>query len=311
MNTRPKPPTNPPSANASGEPLCAPDGGPDSQVTIYDASSDLARPGRLLWRIGSDFWAGRELAWRLFIRNLRGLYRQTLLGLLWIFLPPVANTAIWVFLKSRNVFSFGGEVQTSETVYILAGMILWQSFIEAFQMPMNSISQNRNMISKLNFPRESLVLEGIADLVFNFLVRGLILLPAFLIFGVAIQPLALLSALPLAILLLVLAVGMGLILAPFGSLYQDVGRFIGMVAPFWMILTPIIYVAPTTFPGNLLNWLNPASPLLVATRDLVVTGTTGQIWPALVYGIATVPVFLLGLVVWRVSMPAVVERMPA
>lgn len=280
-------------------------------VTIYDASPDLSRPMAVVGQIARGFFDGRELAWRLFLRNLRGMYRQTLLGIFWLFLPPIANTAIWVFLKSQNVFQFELDNGISTTLYILTGMVLWQSFIEAFQMPIDSLNKNRAMISKLNFPREALILDGMADLLFNLLVRMLILVPAFFLFGMSVSPVAWIAGLALALLMILFGIGAGLILAPVGSLYQDVSRFINLATPFWMIVTPIIYIAPVDYPGNLLNWLNPASPLLVAARDLLVIGGTVHGTPALVYGLLTLPLLFVGLVVWRVSIPSLVERMPA
>ena len=61
-------------------------------------------------------------------------------------------------------------------------MIFWQAFIEAFQMPIDVINKNRNMISKLNFPRESLLMVGFGEVLFNFTIRSLLLIPAFLWF---------------------------------------------------------------------------------------------------------------------------------
>ena len=73
------------------------------KVTLYSAQSEIRSPLRLLGGIFARFWDGRELAWRLFLRNIRGLYRQTLLGLFWAFLPPIANTAIWIFLSLIHI----------------------------------------------------------------------------------------------------------------------------------------------------------------------------------------------------------------
>jgi lipopolysaccharide transport system permease protein len=278
-------------------------------VTFYDAKSESRSPVKLIKNIIADFLAGRELAWRLFLRNIRGLYRQTLLGLFWAFLPPIANTAIWIFLKQAGVFDMG-EITVNGTVYILSGMILWQAFIDAFQMPLNMLNKNKNMISKLNFPRESLLLVGVGEVLFDLAIRMLLLIPAFLIFQVAIQPTVLLA--PIAILALVLlGTALGLLIMPFGSLYQDVGRFIGMVMPFWMILTPIIYMPKTELPGSLLNWLNPASPLLLLARDWLLIGSTEFLSTGLIFAAAVLPLLLLGLIVYRISIPVLVERMTA
>ena len=276
-------------------------------TTQYSAGSEIRHPLRLMRAIVADFVAGRHLAWRLFVRNIRGLYRQTLLGMFWAFLPPIANTAMWVFLRNAGVFQ-SGDTQVDATVYILTGMILWQAFIDAFQMPLQAINNNRNMLSKLNFPRESLLLVGAGEVFFDLLIRLTLLVPAFWLFGVLPQVTWILA--PLAVVGLVLwGMSLGLLLMPFGALYQDVGRFISLLVPFWMIVTPIIYVPREDFPGSLLNWLNPASPLLLVARDWLLLGSTAHWQVGMLFALFTIPSLILGLVVYRISIPVLVERM--
>ena len=278
-------------------------------VIRYSAESEISNPGKLISGMLHDFASGRELGWRLFVRNLRGLYRQTVLGLFWAFLPPIVNTAFWVFLREADVFDTG-KMPINSTIFILTSMIFWQAFIEAFQMPMDVINKNRNMISKLNFPRESLLLVGFGEVLFNFSIRTLLLLPACLWFQFV--PPVTIVVMPIAALGLVfVGVGLGLILMPIGALYQDVGRFIGLATPFWMILTPVVYMPLQTFPGSLLNWVNPASPLLILARDWTLIGSTDHATAAIIFGIASVALMLIGLVVYRVSIPVLVERMTA
>ncbi len=279
------------------------------KITTYSAKSEVRSPAKLVRNIFEDFVAGRELSWRLFLRNLRGLYRQTLLGLFWIFLPPIANTAFWIFLQKAKILDTG-EMGVDKTVYILTGMILWQAFIEAFQMPLNMLSKNGNMISKLNFPRESLLLVGVGEILFNLMIRLLLLIPAFWMFSVSFHPTILLA--PVAILAIVLlGAALGLMIMPFGSLYQDVGRFIGVALPFWMIITPIVYRPFEDFPGSLLNWLNPASPLILLSRDWLLIGGSNHQMTGLVFGAISLPLLLLGLIVYRISIPVLIERMNA
>ena len=279
------------------------------RVTQYNSSSEIRNPLKLVGSIFRGFVDGRELAWRIFVRNLNSLYRQTLLGLFWAFLPPLANTAIWIFLKSQNVFEMG-STGVDSTVYILAGMILWQAFVDAFQIPADVLNKNKNMISKLNFPREALLMVGFGEVMFNLAIRILLLIPAFLIFNVPLNAGVLLAPIFIA-LMICFGISLGLFLMPVGSLYKDVGRFISMFLPFWMIITPIIYVPPTTYPGSLLTWVNPASPLLLVSRDLLLTGDTTYWTIGIIFGIATIPLLMIGLIVYRVSLPILIERMPA
>ncbi len=235
------------------------------------------------------------------------MYRQTFLGLFWAFLPPIANTAIWIFLRQQGVFDTG-EMTVNATLYILTGMILWQSFSDALQMPLNVFNQNKRMIGKLRFSREGLIMMGLAEVFFDLAIRMLLLVPAMLWFGVSVSWALLLA--PLTIVLMVLwGAAIGLMLMPIGALYQDVGRFLRLAIPFWMIITPIIYVAPDSFPGSLLVWLNPASPLLLLSRDLILVGGSIFVVPAVAVAALTLPLLLVGLAVFRISIPVLVERM--
>ncbi len=299
----------PAAGEAAGTPLTANVGIDDAQLTTYSAVSEIRTPIKLAKEIIHDFVAGRELAWRLFIRNLRGLYRQTLLGLFWAFLPPIANTAVWIFLQSQNVFQIG-DTGVSSTVYILTGMILWQGFIDAFQSPGKLLNSNKNMVAKLRFPRESLLIVAFLETCFNLSIRLVLLIPAFLMFSVPLHLSILLA--PVTIIgMILLGLALGILLIPIGTLYQDVGRFVTMVLPFWMIVTPIIYVPSTEFPASLLNWVNPAAPLLIVSRELLLYGGTDFGMLAIVFGASAVVLLLISLVVYRVSLPVLIERMMA
>lgn len=278
-------------------------------ITVYTSCSEVRNPVRLFANMLHDFWLGRELAWRLFLRNIRGLYRQTLFGLFWVFIPPLANTAIWIFLRNAGILDTGIK-DVNPTIYILTGMILWQGFIDAFKMPLDLMDKNKNMISKLNFPRESLLLVGLGEVLFDMLIRLALMVPIIWLWGTPFQLTWLAAPLPILGLIL-LGMSIGLILMPFDSLYQDVGRFATVAIPFWMIITPIIYLPRTDFPGSLLNWLNPASPFLLVARDWILFGTTGHWTVALIFAGLLVPLFLIGLIVYRISIPVLVERMNA
>jgi len=60
-----------------------------SLVTVYTPESPLRQPRKFVRELISDLWGSRELAWRLFVRDLRAQYRASLLGYLWVFLPPL------------------------------------------------------------------------------------------------------------------------------------------------------------------------------------------------------------------------------
>ncbi len=277
------------------------------EVLVFTPDSGMTNPLQLFGDSLRDLWAGRELAWRMFIRNIRGLYRQTFLGLFWAFLPPLANTVVWLLLRQAGAIDLAEGIKVHYAVYVMTGMVIWQSFTEALQAPLQAVNANRNMLSKIRFPRESILLVSVFEVLFNLAVRLVVLVPLLLIFGIVWTPWLLLS--PLLILWLIfLGLAIGLYLMPIGMLYQDVGKLIAVAVPVWMIITPIVYGPPDNWNSNPLNWLNPASPLLTLTRDLMLFGTT-EVWPsAIVYAAITLPLLVTGMLYYRLSIPVLVER---
>ena len=290
---------------------------PAVPTSVQTPDSALRQPIKLCADIATDLWAGRELAWRMFLRNIRALYRQTFFGLFLAFLPPLANTAVWVILRSSGAVNLAlddklpavvSPDQFSYPLYVVTGMVIWQGFAEAFQAPIQAVQANRNLLGKFKFPRESILLVKFLEVLFNLGMRAVVLVGLFLLLGFTpFSPALLVSPLMIG-LLLVLGFAIGLLLMPVAMLYNDVGKIIALALPVWMILTPIIYLPPKNWVNMPLNFLNPASPLLAVARDLLVFGESqywSNVWP---YAVLAFPLLLLGMVVYRLSIPILVER---
>ncbi len=305
VHSEPSEPATASNRGEFGEPVDPADTG--ESVQVFTPQSGMAHPVRLVRESLGDLWSGRELAWRMFVRNIRGLYRQTFLGLFWAFLPPLANTLVWVILRRAGALDLAGDLEVSYPVYVICGMVIWQSFIEAFQAPLQAVNANRNMLSKLRFPRESILLVSLLEVLFNLGVRLIVLLPLLLLFGPG-WSIWIPASFPIILTLVLLGLALGLFVMPFGMLYQDVGKFIAVALPVWMIITPIIYATPEHWNSNPLNWLNPASPLLTLGRDMVLFGHSDVWISALIYAAITFPLLAAGLLFYRLSIPVLVER---
>jgi lipopolysaccharide transport system permease protein len=257
----------------------------------------------------ADLGRSRELAWRLFLRDTKARYRQSMLGYFWVLGPPIASTLLFVFLQSQKILNVAAT-DVPYPVFVLTGLVLWEAFAAALNQPLAIITASLSMLSKLNFPREALLLSALYHVLFNLSIKLALLAAVFAWFGVVpawtviFAPFALFALIGLGFML-------GLLLVPLGVLYQDIGRALGMAIGAWMLLTPVIYPPPTSWPASLMNWINPVSPLLTTTRQLVTTGEPTQL-PAFfaVAGLATLLLFS-GWVFYRIAMPHLVARMSA
>jgi lipopolysaccharide transport system permease protein len=276
-------------------------------VNVYTPESPLRHPRELLRALLRDLLAARELAWRLFVRDLSANYRQTYLGYIWAFLPPLLASATFIFLQSQGITRIDGT-DVPYAAFAMMGTLLWQVFADAIQSPLASINAGRSMLAKINFPREALLMSGLYMVLFNFLVRLMLLAVVMAVWKVV--PSQGLLWFPLAIAgLLVCGLVLGLLLLPLGLLYKDADRGIAIVIPFWMLLTPVVYPSRTEgLAGFLATW-NPVSPVLTTAREAL-SGLpfTGLEAFALVSSAALL-LCVLGLIAFRLIMPIVIERM--
>lgn len=278
-------------------------------ITVYTPDSSLSSPRTMVREMFRDLLASRELAWRLAVRDIRAQYRQAFLGILWAFILPLANTVIWIFLSRAGIVSVG-ETELPYSVYVFTGTMLWAILIDAMNAPLQQTNAARAMLAKLNFPRESLVVSGIYQTLFNAGIKIALLIGALIMLGM--NPGWHLLLFPFGILSLILVgTALGLLITPAGVLYTDVGRALPLLMQFLMYLSPVVFPIPKAGWVSTLFQINPLTPLILTTRDWL-TGFTPEF---LDYFLAVnVVAFVLLLVVWvayRLAMPILIERMSA
>lgn len=277
-------------------------------VIIYSAEASHRSLVAHLRDIINSLPQAHELGFRLFKRNITALYRQSLLGFAWALLPPLATAVLWILLRGNNVVSME-ETGISYPVFVLTGTMLWQVFSEAILAPLAGITENKAMLSKINIPREGLLLSGLYQLVFNTLIKIVLLAVIFLAFHQVIS-LSSLVFVPLGLFSIGLAgFSIGLLLTPLGMLYQDINRGLAVLLPFFMYLTPVVYPAPQV--GSI-SWLmkwNPLAVLITQTRNWLTAQPVYDMHFFWIYTSAFSLLFLFSLVVYRLSMPIIIERM--
>ncbi|MBG30837.1 MAG: polysialic acid transporter [Opitutae bacterium] len=279
------------------------------KTTIISVESPLRHPRKLVWALLKDVHASRELAWQLFVRDLKAAYRQSFLGYVWVFLPPLFTTLTFTFLNSQNILSIG-DTPIPYPAYAMLGTLLWQNFVDALNSPIKSVSVNKAMLIKVNFPREALVLAGLGEVIFNFLIRLALLIPVLFIYDIPITSTALLF--PLGFLgLIILGLAIGLLLTPLAMLFGDVQRGMGLATGIWMLLTPALYPPPKDgFAAVLAQW-NPVSPALLTARNWLISQPTPHMENFLIVAGVSSIVAISGFLFYRISMPHLIGRMGA
>ncbi len=279
------------------------------KITVYTPDSSLANPFVMVKAMLGDLWAGRELAWRLTVRDISAQYRQTFLGILWALILPLANTVVWLYLNMTGIVVLQ-ETRIPYPVYVFTGTMLWAVLMDAINAPMGETNSAKGMLAKLNFPREALLLAGIYKTLFNASIKiGLLLciLPFFKVnpgWGLALFPLGVLS-------LVLVGTAIGLFITPVGMLYTDVGRALPLVMQFLMYVTPVVFAMPESGLVAKLFAINPLTPLILTARDWLTGGSPEFLLSFLVVNAAATIVLLASWIGYRLSLPILIERMSA
>jgi lipopolysaccharide transport system permease protein len=211
-----------------------------------------------------NLWEYRELLYFLVWRDVKVRYKQTVLGVAWVALQPLATTLIFTVIFG-NLAKIPSE-NLPYAVFAMAGLLPWNYFAGAFSRGGQSLVGSAHLISKVYFPRMIIPIASIAAGLVDFVIVLLLLIALMLFFG--ITPTAAIVTLPLFLLLAIAtALGVSLWLSALNVQYRDVGYLIPFVSQFWMYATPVVYPA-SLIPEQwrLLYALNPMTGVVEGFR---------------------------------------------
>ena len=274
------------------------------KTILYSSARELGDYSipKLLQRLRDN----RELIIRLVKRDINVRYRQSVLGYVWALLPQIATVAIFSFLASRRIFPMG-DSDLPYIVHALLSVSGRQLFSVILVNCTNSLVHAGALVTKVNFAKESLVFAAVGVPVLDFLIR---LAPVVLVFvWLGFVPSSSSILIPLALIpIILLALGLGLLFSILNLLVRDIGNALSMALTFGIFVAPILYPPPVTAPYNLVNILNPFSPMLITTQNLLSGAPLQLPWMLLLTSALSILVFFAGWKVFCITMPRIAER---
>jgi lipopolysaccharide transport system permease protein len=239
------------------------------QVTIITSR----RASETYW---IDFWRHRELIMFLAWRDLVVRYKQTVVGVAWNVLKPLASLIIYTF-----VFGRVAQLPSQGVPYVLlvlAGLMPWMLFSSVFTAVSESLISNAPLVSKVYFPRIVIPVSSVIISVVDNLVAVILLAVLMLWYGMA--PGWQILLLPLVVFMAVsTAFGVGLIIAVFNAQFRDFRHLIPFALQLGVFLSPVGY-ATSVIPAK---WqfvfaLNPVVGVIDSFRWCIL-GTRELIYP--------------------------------
>jgi len=273
---------------------------------VYSAEPAVWHPLALLRRMARESWNFRELVFHLVVRDLRAQYRQSLLGYVWAFIPTIATAIAFSLAKDSGVLRIP-NTRVDYVVFVMAGTVLWQTFTDSLNGPIQAISNFKGVLNRIYLPPEVIIFAKIGEVFVNLSINLIMLAIVFAVYRVSIGPIVILT--PLLLLLFILeGTAIGLVLAPVSVLYHDVLKGLPIILTFWFVLTPVVYAPPSNGGLAVVVKLNPATHFLVAIRDIATGGPLPDLWTLAIVSAVSVLAFIVALIAFRIAMPFVIER---
>jgi lipopolysaccharide transport system permease protein len=264
-----------------------------------------------------------EVVRNLTLRELRSKYKRSTLGWMWSLLNPISSVVIYglVFGQLLKIPAPTGNPSgiTNFMLFLTCALLPWNFLSGAISAGTGALVGNANLLKKVYFPREYLVISTVLSIAIAFLIEMAVLGVVFAFFGqIVLQWIPV--ALALAFLQVLLALGLSLALSVFNVYFRDTQHFIGIGLQIWFYLTPIVYVIDRYIPERTkifgasiplreIYELNPMVHVVGGYRNLFYDGRMPG-WQSMIYlTVVAVIVFFAGWAVFRRLEGRIVEEL--
>ncbi len=260
-------------------------------MSVLSSCNDLDRPGEVAhvgngelpvvvirpqqgWPLPDlrEVWEYHQLLYFLIWRDVKVRYKQTVIGIAWAILQPVMTTIVFTVFLGR--LAAAPSTGVAYPLFVFTGMLPWGFFAAAVGSAGQSVVGNERLIAKVFFPRIIIPLAAVGAALFDLMVASTVLLAMMAYYGV-VPTLGIVFVPLIVAILLVLAVGVGSLLAALNVAYRDFRYVVPFFLQLWMFATPAIYTQTSSLTGGVLGAilpLNPAQGLIRNFRSAVLGG---------------------------------------
>lgn len=234
----------------------------------------------------------KDLLFMLTWRDIKIRYKQSIMGFAWAVLMPILIIGSGLIVMVAFATISGRPVNKVDILSIAVKSAPWAFVVGAVRFATSSLIMNKELVTKIYFPREILPFASVLANLFDFLVAGSVLTIVLAILRIGTS-LYLLWVPVLLVLLVVLTAGFAILLACANLFFRDVKYLVEVVLTYGIFFTPVFYSARTLGKWGILLLLNPVGSILESLRDVVVLHQSPDLrWLAYSGGWAIVGFFL-------------------
>lgn len=215
-------------------------------------------------KVFKNIYEYRELLKTNIKKEIRGKYKQSALGVIWSFLNPLLQLAVYAL-----IFPIILKVQQENyVIFVCSALIPWTFFTTIVTQSTGIIIANGNILKKVYFPREILPISVVTSAAVNFLISTIIILVFVLCYGMGITWHIVFYPLVLLVQYL-LSLGISFVLSSATVYFRDLEHFVGVAMMLLFYATPIVY-SINTVDGIYAKFLklNPMCHIVEAYRSV-------------------------------------------
>jgi len=278
-----------------------------TKITTYEPDNSLKKGYLSIFGdIVREYRENQWLIFQLFVRDFLSVYKQSFIGIVWVFIIPLAGLLTFIILRSSGVFSTG-EIAVPYPLYAIISLAFWQLFSTGIVACSNSLTQAGQMLLKINFSKKSIVTASLGQAIVSFLIQFILVLVLFALYGIA--PSVWIIIFPLLMIpLLLLSLGLGFILSLLNGISRDISSVLALVMTFLLFLTPILYNKPSSGILSDITEYNPLYYLIAGSRDLILFGKMSVAPQYLVSTGVSLAAFIIFIVIFHLTETRVAER---
>ena len=244
----------------------------------------------------ADLWRYRATLWALCARDIRGKYKQSVLGVAWALIQPLVLVGVYSFV-------FAGVAKVNAPVpypvFVLSALLPFNLFQQVVSLGTPAFVAQQGIVTKVYFPRLYTVISGSASALMNACVTFGALVFALVFYGRGLSS-RIWLALPCFVATWLLAVGLAALLGAINARYRDVQHGLPLMMTVLLFVSPVLYPLESV-PNKLKPFalINPVTGLVDGFRSAVI-GTEPHSWP-LVWGAmaGALVIFVLGVLVFE------------
>ena len=233
----------------------------------------------------------RDLLYTLSVHRIKVRYKQSILGVSWAIIQPLAMVLILTVIFSLIVRMPSEGVPYALFAYV--ALLPWNYLATSLTTSTNGLVSHAHLITKVYFPREILPLTYIAASLFDFLIASTVVVGLLIYYRVPLT-LNVLYVLPIMIILTLFITAAALVLSAVQVRFRDVGVAVPVALQVWMFASPVLYpLAAVPVRLRTLYELNPMAGIIESLRSVVLHGTGPDIGVLSLSAIISVILLLL------------------